>query len=595
MPDHNISATQRKKYQEKDFHAIFSSITDGAFIYDELSHIVFMNTAATHILGLAAGTDCLGHSYREYLHLVKDDSGQVPLSDNADDVLLHALHDQESVPAKPHHVFIQQPHGKVVCVDLYCAPTLHSPQQLRHGICLMHLEQKQQKNEKRTQQIIQVLFALMGLFPIGEVEDSDVHLAAELIASSDMKAITQSIVDLLRSHLACDYTWLLTFDMAQDQVRFVAMSGFTREQEAARHQAAATCPLSEFISTAHLARLLTNEILVVQRDELPIHHDLRMNMGPQTMLCIPLFVFDQVLGCLVLAKNGRYVRYSSAEIELVRAMALLISLILRQFHLQTQLSRTQAREQMLSETNQRINEFLDLASHELFTPLTILMGNLQLAQRRFQREPMPESVEQWHLYQANMMQVLDNILQGARIQERMIYDMLDDSRIQTQALTLQLRPCNLQELVKTTVAEQQAGAPERNFQLYLAVADQPPMIMAEPSRIKRVVDTFLRQADAYSPLDRPVSIYLCVQDAVARVEVQDQGWGIPYEEQDLIWQRFYRSTGLSVQHELDLSLGLGLYLCRAFIELHHGSTGLESHPGQGATFWFTIPIIQAQE
>lgn len=592
MPDQNTSATQGKKHQEEEFHAIFDSIPEGAFIYDELGCITFMNTAAIRLLGLTSDADCLGHSYRECIHLVQDECGQVPLPDGADDVLLRSLYRKDSLPTEPHHVFIQQPHGQVVCVDLYCAPALDSQQQLHRGICLMHQAQKQQKSEKKTQQIIQVLFALMGLFPIVEVDVSDVHLAAELIASPDMKIIAQSIVDLLRSHLACDCTWLLTFDMIQDQVRFVAMSGFTPEQEAMRHQVAATSPLSEFISTAHLARLLTNEILVVQRDQLPIHEDLRANIGPQTLLCIPLFVFDQVLGCLVLAKNGHDVCYSSGEIELVRAMALLISLILRQFHLQTQLSRTQAREQMLSETNQRINEFLDLASHELFTPLTILMGNLQLAQRRFQREPMPATVEQWHHYQANMMQVLENILQGARIQERMIYDMLDDSRIQTQTITLQLRPCNLQELVRMTVAEQQAAIPERKFRLHLAVPDQPPLILAEPSRIKRVVNTFLRHADAYSPLDRPVSIHLSVHDSMARVAVQDQGWGIPYEEQDLIWQRFYRSTGISVQHELDLSLGLGLYLCRAFIELHHGSTGLDSCPGQGATFWFTLPILQ---
>ena len=61
------------------------------------------------------------------------------------------------------------------------------------------------------------------------------------------------------------------------------------------------------------------------------------------------------------------------------------------------------------------------------------------------------------------------------------------------------------------------------------------------------------------------------------------------------WERFYRAKGVSVQHELDqsldLSLGLGLYLCQKLIELHGGSVGLFSNPGQGATFWFSLSIL----
>ena len=68
------------------------------------------------------------------------------------------------------------------------------------------------------------------------------------------------------------------------------------------------------------------------------------------------------------------------------------------------------------------------------------------------------------------------------------------------------------------------------------------------------------------------------------------GPGIALEEQGRIWGRFYYAKGIAVQHELSLSLGLGLYLCQAFIERHHGSVGVQSDPGHGTTFWFTLPI-----
>jgi signal transduction histidine kinase len=63
------------------------------------------------------------------------------------------------------------------------------------------------------------------------------------------------------------------------------------------------------------------------------------------------------------------------------------------------------------------------------------------------------------------------------------------------------------------------------------------------------------------------------------------------DEQERLWERFYRAKGSAVQHELDLSLGLGFYLCRALIESHHGHVGVQSDPGGGETFWLTLPVV----
>jgi signal transduction histidine kinase len=85
-------------------------------------------------------------------------------------------------------------------------------------------------------------------------------------------------------------------------------------------------------------------------------------------------------------------------------------------------------------------------------------------------------------------------------------------------------------------------------------------------------------------------VQLMVEDARARVSVHDEGPGIPVEEQGHIWERFSASRELTGPQASELSLGLGLYLCQAFIERHHGSVGVHSDPGHGATFWFTLPI-----
>lgn len=173
----------------------------------------------------------------------------------------------------------------------------------------------------------------------------------------------------------------------------------------------------------------------------------------------------------------------------------------------------------------------------------------------------------------------------------MIQDMIDDARIQTNQLELSLERCDLLVLLKEALAKQQQSRPERMIVLEILPREQAVPIMADAERIKQVVDTYVANALAYSPTERPVTVRLAVEETVARVSVQDEGPGISVEEQAHLWERFYRAKGSAVQHELDLSLGFSLYLCRAFIERHHGSVGVQSTPGQGTTFWFTLPIL----
>ncbi|HEY2630153.1 MAG TPA: ATP-binding protein, partial [Usitatibacter sp.] len=77
---------------------------------------------------------------------------------------------------------------------------------------------------------------------------------------------------------------------------------------------------------------------------------------------------------------------------------------------------------------------------------------------------------------------------------------------------------------------------------------------------------------------------------VARVSVHDEGIGVPLADQPHIWERFFVVEGNRVQSGSGTSLGLGLHICKAIIEQHHGQVGLDSAPGQGSTFWFTLPL-----
>jgi signal transduction histidine kinase len=78
-------------------------------------------------------------------------------------------------------------------------------------------------------------------------------------------------------------------------------------------------------------------------------------------------------------------------------------------------------------------------------------------------------------------------------------------------------------------------------------------------------------------------------DRMARVWVRDEGPGVPVAEQEHIWKQFYRAPGIAYRSGSGVGLGMGLHISRTIVERHGGHVGVESAPGAGATFWFTIP------
>jgi signal transduction histidine kinase len=85
-------------------------------------------------------------------------------------------------------------------------------------------------------------------------------------------------------------------------------------------------------------------------------------------------------------------------------------------------------------------------------------------------------------------------------------------------------------------------------------------------------------------------VRLETMDGLARVSVHDEGIGVPPVEQPLLWERFYQAEATAWQSGSQIGLGMGLDISKTIVERHHGQVGIESSPGHGATFWFTLPL-----
>jgi len=233
-----------------------------------------------------------------------------------------------------------------------------------------------------------------------------------------------------------------------------------------------------------------------------------------------------------------------------------------------------------------------MVSHELRTPLTSIMGFLDLALLCSDLLPRPLSPEAEQLLD-KMERGLKLAMGQAEVETRLVEELLDASRLDLHTFELSLQPENLVTIVQETVANQQQAARTRHIELILPPDKEVP-VLADAGRVGQALTNYLTNALKYAPVEQPVSVRLEVEANSARVSVRDQGPGLTPEQQQQVWERFYQ-VAVPESYGPDRGLGLGLAIVKAIIEQHYGQVGVESAPGRGSTFWFTLPVEVSPE
>jgi signal transduction histidine kinase len=253
----------------------------------------------------------------------------------------------------------------------------------------------------------------------------------------------------------------------------------------------------------------------------------------------------------------------------------------------------QERTRAFQKARQQIDAFLGIVSHELKTPITSIKGNLYLAARQLQRLRTQDvaGTEEGEELVTTILAFLDRAQRQLGMQTRMVNDLIDVSRIQADRLELQVELYDLVQLVQEAVEDQRILAPTRQIDLHTSLQDVP--VFADAGRVGQVLTNYLTNALKYSEASQPVEVHVSLEGAMARVAVQDRGPGLPLEQQQRIWERFYRVPGIVVKSGSGVGLGLGLHICKQLIERQGGQVGVESTPGRGSTFWFTLPRVQS--
>ncbi|HEY3993476.1 MAG TPA: ATP-binding protein [Ktedonobacteraceae bacterium] len=567
----------------------FSFFPDAIILCDREGKILRMNAAALKLFEVSSQRLCQGVPYQQFLqhYEIRDERNQrISLGEW---FLRLLLNKENSSSMQEHLLLLGAPSGRKISLNLRCSSLPDSPQHPVGMISVFHEITHQYQEALHLQRVREAVVTLT---------EAIAHIPAQVdftvpeetfLLSPPIAFIAQHLVEVIGDVLGYYRLLLVAFEPPAGHLYYIASSGFTTEQEQQFRESRERDLLSDIADETVIARLQAGQEAIIPARHLFLPSGYPPSPERENDLLVPLFLEQQWMGVLGIAKDLPAYEYTRDEIELVQAVVTQAALIMECAHGLYKHAEARSRELMLDEAKRLSNNFLTLAAHELRTPLTTIKGNLQLAHRRLEalRRQLAEPSEQL----AHVQHSLVAATQGTQLQERMIQDMLDDASIQTNHLELVLKPCDLLALVQETVARWHQWMPARTIELEISNTRQLVPIVADADRIKRVLNHYIENALTASSTQQPVIVRLEVEDAIARVAVQHEGTDIPLEEQERIWERSYRAKGSAIQHALDLSLGLGLYLCRVFIERHHGRVGVQSVPGQGATFWFTLPLV----
>ncbi len=228
------------------------------------------------------------------------------------------------------------------------------------------------------------------------------------------------------------------------------------------------------------------------------------------------------------------------------------------------------------ELEQRKDEFIGMASHELKTPITSLKGFLSLLQRYLKSQGDEKALH----YLARMGAQIDKII-------KLINDLLDLSKMQSGQLIYREERFDLAAMVQEMVENvQETTQTHRLHCVELAHAE----VFGDWDRLGQVVINLLNNAIKYSHHATTVLVRLVKEQDRAHISVQDFGIGIAQEYQQRIFERFYQVT--DAEEKTYPGLGIGLYISCEIVKRHAGKMWVESEKGHGATFHFILPLVE---
>ncbi len=396
-------------------------------------------------------------------------------------------------------------------------------------------------------------------------------LATSLDYNETLVAVARLVVPFLADHCMID---LLQEDDGLQRIEVQQNGRFTPvvNQQVYYDDMRTLVFASPFAYVVHTGRsVFYPEIPVELRAMLETARQNNDESSVQSAMIVPLLTREHMLGTITCFSTSPERHYQLTDLTLAEDLAHRVALAVDNARLYHE----------VQEAVHIRDQFLSIASHELKTPLTSLLGYARLLQSTTEDTALSERARRGVRIIAEQSDRLNQL----------ICALLDISRIRMGRLSIEQKPVDLVALTRRVVQETQIVLERHTLQLQ--ASDEELIVEGDTLRIEQVLQNLIQNAIKYSPRGGPVHVQLERQQEGIRLLVIDQGIGIPPEALSQMFQPFYRAP--SVEHQQISGIGIGLYVVKEIVTLHGGSVDVESQENEGSTFIVWLPLVSAVE
>jgi signal transduction histidine kinase len=389
-----------------------------------------------------------------------------------------------------------------------------------------------------------------------------------LTSTLQLEPLLQTIAQAATELTDTEASSIMLVDKNTGELRFESVSGSKREE--IKH---VTVPLEGSIAGWIVREGKPLLIPDVRQDSrFYTQVDEATDFETRSILGVPLQVRGQVIGVLeALNKTGDGI-FTQDDIHTLSTLAAHAAIAIENASLVTE---TQKAYEDLSELDRLKSEFVAIVSHELQTPLTVILGYASF----LKKEATGTASEQ-----------LDAVLRSALRLRSLINDMVNLRHIETGEAELELERLSLNKLVTAITTEFASLAEAKKQNVGIKLAPQSPMVDADRQKLRLVLANLLSNAIKFTPDGGRIRVEVETKGNEAWVSVRDTGIGIPPREQERIFDRFYQVEPSLTRHFE--GMGLGMSIAKGMVELHGGRIWVESVVGMGSSFTFALPLAE---
>lgn len=428
----------------------------------------------------------------------------------------------------------------------------------------------EEKVEQRTSEVQQRLNELATVNSVTQALNDKLELdkLIELVGNK-MKEVFNS-----------DITYLAILDQETNMINFPYQEG--DDMEPLKLGEGLT---SRIIQTGKPLLINHDKDIVAEYDK----HGLKQT-GKQAVsyLGVPIPVEDEIIGVLSVQSMTQEGRFTEEDKNLLSTIAINVGVALHNAELYEEAREAKARAE---DANEAKSAFLSTVSHELRTPLTSVLGFAKIIRKRLVDKVFPAVQSDDPKLKRTMDQIGENldvvVSEGERLTS-LINDVLDLAKIESGRMEWNMKPTFIQDVIGRAVSATSSLFDQKKLSLKKNIPETLPLINGDVDKLIQVVINLLSNAVKFTDKGG-VSIEAYQDKNQVIVEVQDTGVGIAEEDRHKVFERF-RQAGDTLTDK-PKGTGLGLPICREIIEHHGGIIWMKSEPGQGSTFFFSLPII----